>query len=121
MFDAIPDFASINKISDLRQGTYSKVCSEYQNAGGTAAILINEYRYEFEEAPCVIDLIVIDNMEFVRAADFIQIQSGQWRTSTGQVGPTLADVLPPELETFRLVEETKSGDVYVGDGRFYIL
>ena len=121
MFDAIPDFLSINKISDLRQGTYSKVCSEYQNAGGTAAILINEYRHEFEESPCVVDLVIIDNMQFVRAADFMQLPSGQWRTSTGQVGPTLADVLPPELDGFRLVEENNAGKVYVGDGRFYIL
>lgn len=121
MFDRIPDFVSVNQLRNIRPGTYSKTCSEYQNAAGNAAILLTEYRHEFEASPCVVDLLVIDKHQFVRAADFIQIPSGQWRSSSGQVAATLGELMPPELDSFRLVEESKAGDIHVADGRFYVL
>ena len=121
MFDAIPGFVSINKISDLKPGTYSKRLAEYQNQHGTAAVLISEFRFEGDPNPVVVDLIVIDNNSFVRAADFIQIKSGQWRSSTGQVGNTLSEILPPEINKFRMINQKEEGQLYVNDGRFYIL
>ncbi|MAF04714.1 MULTISPECIES: hypothetical protein [Herbaspirillum] len=97
---------SLNKISELPDGSYWSSISEYQDRTGESAILIHEFGLTSGEEVQAIDLLHIDAEGTIRHTDFMRLPTGMWRTSAGAVAADISELLAPELTDYRLVDES---------------
>ena len=107
------EFSSVNSRADLAPGTYNATVSGYAEPNAKSRITVFEYTLAGANAVSAVDLVVIDAAGDVRACDFVWLPDRSWRDSAGVKGNHLAELLPPELMSYRLVRREQLSDQVV--------
>jgi hypothetical protein len=87
----------VNSLSDLPQGSYKCVASEYYNHSAEVSVTMLEYALVTSDVVTAVDLIITTRDKVSYLTDFIRLPDYSWRDSFGNVGNELSDVFPPEL------------------------
>lgn len=110
-----PDFNSVNRLSDVPSGPYLLVESTYRGGreNDERAVLV-ELVNQANGHVVGADLTVTLSDSSILFRDFAVAPDGAWRDSYGLKRDRLADLLPPDLASFTLVE--RLGQVVDHDG-----
>lgn len=115
-----PDFESQNALTELPAGRYMIVESLYAlESLPSCQVILSEIVSVNESRTVGADLQILfaDGSSLFR--DFAFAPDGGWRDSYGAKADTLADLLPPEVANFRLVN--RLGTVVEHDGRGHLI
>lgn len=114
----LPDFASINNLSDLPKGRYAVVESVYQDSDRpTHQAIMSEIVTLADNRTVGVDLQVQTGDRGTRFRDFCLTSSGAWRDSYGATARELFDLLPLELAAFALTSRLGTVVEHDGHGR----
>jgi hypothetical protein len=121
MIADLPNFVSMNRLEDLPAGRYVVVESVYHLAGEQPChAVLSEIVPSDTGNPVGADLQVVLQDGTLLFRDFAIARDGAWRDSYGAKAAALADLLPPELARFTLVQRQGLRVDHDGCGRLSV-
>lgn len=104
MITELPDFVSVNQLSDVPPGQYLVVESFYARSDKAVSGLLRELISAENNRTVAADLQFAMEDGLLRFRDFALCADGTWRDSYGARGNALADLLPPDFLRYTLVK-----------------
>lgn len=104
-----------NTKQQLQSGTYEGTCSLYVDLETKINCLLMEYGIKASDIVSAAEIIITNAQGEHFFRDFMKMPDDSWRDSYGKRADTLAELLPPEIMSFHLVERFPLEEQIVGD------
>jgi hypothetical protein len=118
----LPEFVSLNRLTDVPAGRFLVVESIYRRAGNApCAAILSELIPEGSNASLGADLQVVLADGSILFRDFAIDHDGSWRDSYGAKANTLADLLPLELARLKLEQQRGALVEHDGSGQLTLI
>lgn len=114
----LPDFESQNVLAELPAGRYMVIESLYAlERLPSCQVILSEIVTASESRTVGADLQILFSDGSSLFRDFAMAPDGGWRDSYGAKADTLADLLPPEVASFKLINRLGTLVEHDGHGR----
>lgn len=104
-----------NTKEQLPPGIYQGTCSLYTDSKTKINCLLMEYGIKAFDTVTVAEILITNEQDEHFFRDFMQMPDDSWRDSHGRRADTLAELLPPEILSFKLVERFPLEEQIVGE------